>query len=73
MDVHDYWLPAEDRYEKARPKAAWPTQTFFNTGSMKAGGEQIDYGYLVSAHTGGDIYVISRIPMFSSLAMLRRR
>ncbi len=24
---------------------------------MKAGGEQIDYGYLVSAHTNGDIYV----------------
>jgi cyclase len=53
----DYWLPDEDRYAKARPKAAWPTETFFNTGSMKAGGEQIDYGYLVSAHTGGDIYV----------------
>ena len=53
----DYWLPAEDRWEKARPKAAWPTQTFFNTGSMKAGGEQVDYGYLVTAHTSGDIYV----------------
>ncbi len=24
----DYWVPAEDRYEKARPKAAWPTETF---------------------------------------------
>ena len=24
---------------------------------MKAGEEQIDYGYLVTAHTGGDIYV----------------
>jgi glyoxylase-like metal-dependent hydrolase (beta-lactamase superfamily II) len=53
----DYWVPAEERYEKARPKAAWPTETFFNTGSLKAGGEQIDYGYLVSAHTNGDIYV----------------
>jgi glyoxylase-like metal-dependent hydrolase (beta-lactamase superfamily II) len=53
----DYWVPAEERYEKARPKAAWPTETFFNTGSMKAGGEQIDYGYLVEAHTGGDAYV----------------
>jgi len=53
----DYWLPDQERYEKARPKAAWPTQTFFNTGSMKAGEEQIDYGYLVSAHTAGDIYV----------------
>jgi glyoxylase-like metal-dependent hydrolase (beta-lactamase superfamily II) len=53
----DYWLPDQDRYEKARPKAAWPTETFFNTGSMKAGSEQIDYGYLVSAHSSGDIYV----------------
>jgi cyclase len=53
----DYWLPDQDRYEKARPKAAWPTETFFNTGSMKAGGEQIDYGYMVAAHSSGDIYV----------------
>ncbi len=54
---NDYWLPAENRYEKARPKAAWPTESFFYTGSMKAGGEQIDYGYLLEAHTGGDAYV----------------
>src|SRR5262249_2386828 len=53
----DYWLPSEERYEKARPKAAWPTETFFNSGTMKAGGEQIDYGYLLSAHTNGDMYV----------------
>ena len=55
--ANDYWLPDQERYEKARPKAAWPAEVFFNTGSMKAGGEQVDYGYLVSAHTGGDIYV----------------
>src|SRR5271163_42784 len=42
----DYWVPAEDRYEKARPKAARPTETFLTVGSMKAGAEQIDYGYL---------------------------
>jgi cyclase len=53
----DYWVPAEDRYEKARPKAARPTETFLTTGSMKAGAEQIDYGYLTMAHTSGDIYV----------------
>jgi glyoxylase-like metal-dependent hydrolase (beta-lactamase superfamily II) len=53
----DYWVPAEDRYEKARPKAARPTETFLTTGSLKAGGEQIDYGYLTLAHTSGDIYV----------------
>jgi cyclase len=53
----DYWVPAEERYEKARPKAACPTETFLTTGSMKAGAEQIDYGYLTLAHTSGDIYV----------------
>jgi glyoxylase-like metal-dependent hydrolase (beta-lactamase superfamily II) len=57
----DYWIPAEDRYEKARPKAALPTETFLTTGSLKAGGEQIDYGYLPLAHTSGDIYVYFRI------------
>jgi len=53
----DYWVPAENRYELARPKAAWPTESFFDTGSMEEGGEQIDYGYLLGAHTGGDMYV----------------
>ena len=53
----DYWVPAEERYEKARPKAALPTETFLTTGSLKAGNEQIDYGYLILAHTSGDIYV----------------
>lgn len=53
----DYWLPDEDRYEKARPKAARPSDTFQTTGSLKAGAEQIDYGHLPLAHTDGDIYV----------------
>jgi glyoxylase-like metal-dependent hydrolase (beta-lactamase superfamily II) len=53
----DYWLPSENRYERARPEAAWPTEVFFNRESMEAGGETIDYGFLVVAHTGGDIYV----------------
>ena len=53
----DYWVPAEDRYEKARPKAARPTEVFETTGSLKIGAEQIDYGHLELAHTSGDIYV----------------
>lgn len=56
----DYWVPDKDRYEKARPKAARPTETFQSTGSLKAGTEQIDYGYLLLAHTSGDIYVFFR-------------
>ena len=53
----DYWVPGEERYEKARPKAARPTEIFLTAGSLKAGSEQIDYGYLPLAHTSGDIYV----------------
>ena len=53
----DYWVPAEQRYEKARPKAALPTETFSTQGSIKAGSEEIDYGYLRMAHTSGDLYV----------------
>ena len=56
----DYWVPLEERYEKARPKAAWPTETFLLTGSLKSGGEQIDYGHLTLAHTSGDIYIYFR-------------
>jgi cyclase len=57
----DYWVPDEDRYEKARPKAAQPSETFQTTGSLKAGAEQIDYGHLPLAHTDGDIYVFFKI------------
>ena len=56
----DHWLSTEDRYEIARPKAARPTETFLTTGTLKTGGEQIDYGHLTLAHTNGDIYVFFR-------------
>jgi glyoxylase-like metal-dependent hydrolase (beta-lactamase superfamily II) len=53
----DHWMHADERFERARPKNARPTQTFLTTGSLTAGGEQIDYGHLPLAHTNGDIYV----------------
>ena len=56
----DHWVPDQDRYEKARPKSAWPTEVFFTTGTQRIGGEQVDYGYLLVAHTAGDIYVYFR-------------
>jgi cyclase len=56
----DYWVPELDRYEKARPKEARPSETFETAGSMTAGDEEIDYGYLLLAHTSGDIYVFFR-------------
>ena len=36
----DYFVPAEDRYEKARPRAARPTETFLTTGSLRAGADR---------------------------------
>lgn len=53
----DYWDPSVEKYVKARPKAAWPVETFVDKGTLKAGGEEIDYGYLLMAHTSGDCYV----------------
>ena len=58
----DYWIPEKDRWEKARIKAAWPTETFRTTSSssfLKQGRttEEIEYGHLPLAHTDGDIYV----------------
>jgi cyclase len=51
------WNPAEDRYRPPRPVAAQPTRTFRTEESMTVGGERVDYGYLIEAHTSGDIYV----------------
>jgi glyoxylase-like metal-dependent hydrolase (beta-lactamase superfamily II) len=53
---HDYWVPDVEQYVKARPKDAWPTDTFVEKGTRKSGGEDIDYGYLLMAHTSGDAY-----------------
>jgi cyclase len=54
------WLPAEDRYRPPRPKGDHPTETFYDSGSMTIGGESIEYGYLIEAHTSSDIYVFFR-------------
>jgi cyclase len=54
------WLPKEDRYRQPRPRAAHPDKTFYTNGSMAVGSERIDYGYLIEAHTSGDIFVFFR-------------
>ncbi len=56
----DYYVPGEDRWIKALPEAARPTETFRQKGEMKAGAERIEFGYLLEAHTRGDIYVFFR-------------
>jgi cyclase len=53
------WMPAEDRYRAPRPAAA-PTRTFYATDSVNSGAERIESGYVIDAHTSGDIYVLFR-------------
>ena len=56
----DYYVPAEDRWVAALPEVAHPTNTFRETGELAVGVESIAYGYLLEAHTRGDIYVFFR-------------
>ncbi len=56
----DFYVPAEDRWVKASPAAALPTVTFRDKSELKADGETIECGYLLEAHTRGDIYVYFR-------------
>jgi glyoxylase-like metal-dependent hydrolase (beta-lactamase superfamily II) len=56
----DYYVPEEDRWVKALPKVALPTATFRDKSEMKVGAESIECGYLLEAHTRGDIYVFFR-------------
>lgn len=56
----DYYVPAEDRWVSALPPEARPTESFRLNGEMTAGDESIEYGYLLEAHTRGDIYVYFR-------------
>jgi cyclase len=57
------WMGAEivvqwqRRTYKPRPKEARPTQSFYTTGKLTFGKEEIQYGHLGQAHTDGDIYV----------------
>lgn len=54
----DQYVPAEDRYIKAAPKAAVPTEIFYlGKRELTFGGERIEYGYLQQPHTDGDLYV----------------
>lgn len=51
----------EDKVYPPRAPAARPTETFYSTApSIALGPEKIDWGYLLQAHTDGDIYVFFR-------------
>ena len=51
-------VPEENRSYGPLPAKARPNKTFFyNTEQVTIGGEDVVYGYLLQAHTDGDIYV----------------
>jgi len=60
------WLGAEvnckwrKRVFAPLPLEARPNETFYTNGALYFGGERIEYGYLLQAHTDGDIYVFFR-------------
>ncbi len=53
----DIKRPWETVKFEAYPKIAQPNQTFYANGSMPFGDEEIQYGYMLQAHTDGDIFV----------------
>ena len=55
--AYGYYLPKEDRYERPVAKEAQPAESFYTTGETRIGAERVEYGYLLEAHTDGDIYV----------------
>ena len=52
-----WYVPHEDRYEAPLPQAGWPTKTFYDAGSLQVGDKRVEFGYLIEAHTDGDLYV----------------
>jgi glyoxylase-like metal-dependent hydrolase (beta-lactamase superfamily II) len=62
-----WYVPAEDRYEEALPPAGRPTKAFFETGAMQIGDKRVEFGYLIAAHTDGDLYV--RFPDVNIIAV----
>ena len=56
MSTEIDWSWQKKIFEPA-PKAALPTETFYDSGKMTFGKETIEYAHLPQAHTDGDIYV----------------
>jgi glyoxylase-like metal-dependent hydrolase (beta-lactamase superfamily II) len=55
-----YYVPELDEYRQPMAVQAQPTESFYTTGSTTIGGQHIEYGYLLEAHTDGDAYVYFR-------------
>jgi glyoxylase-like metal-dependent hydrolase (beta-lactamase superfamily II) len=53
----DFFSDWENKQYKPRPTEALPTETFYTNGKMTFGKVPIEYGYMMQAHTDGDIYI----------------
>jgi cyclase len=53
----DIERPWENRAFPPIPKEARPNKTFYDKGTLPFANETIEYGYMLQAHTDGDIYV----------------
>jgi glyoxylase-like metal-dependent hydrolase (beta-lactamase superfamily II) len=53
----DITRPGETTTYRPLPKEALPNKTFDDTDALTVDGERIEYGYMLQAHTDGDIYV----------------
>jgi glyoxylase-like metal-dependent hydrolase (beta-lactamase superfamily II) len=54
---NDFFSDWENKRYKPRPAEALPSETFYTTGKATFGAEPIEYGYMMQAHTDGDVYV----------------
>ncbi len=53
----DVTRPWDGRKIERLPPEAWPNATFYESGTAEVSGREVRYGYLLQAHTDGDIYV----------------
>jgi len=53
----DITRPWDNRTFRRLPKEALPNKTFYDREAVTMDGERIEYGYLLQAHTDGDMYV----------------
>ncbi len=53
----DITRPGETKTYRPLPKEALPNKTFYDKDALTMDGERIEYGYMLQAHTDGDIYV----------------
>lgn len=48
--------PWDERPFEPLPKAAQPNDTFYTTAKLAFGDQPVEYGYMLQAHTDGDLY-----------------